>query len=212
MRSHLNKMENNKMRDKDKIEKLKSFDEAKYENVDLDHLIMYVVSQLEKIDADLSLENAVVAAFKLFPKKFSLLGFSLYPDSLRVYSCLWRCTTDKKKQWLGGKIRQGFIITDRGRKFIREAETLLTELSPKKIKATSQTRRKELLLAEVVSSLAYKKYTSGQSDTITEADFCLLLQGTFDSSREILRGNFNTLKMFAEELARDDILRFLNLL
>jgi hypothetical protein len=87
------------VRDKDKIEELKSFGEAKYENVDLDHLIMYVISQLEKIGADLSFENAAVAAFKLFPKKFSLPGYPEYPDGKRIHDCLFRCTF-KTKQWL----------------------------------------------------------------------------------------------------------------
>jgi len=57
------------MNDKEKIEKLTPFDETKYENIDLDHLIMYVMGQLEKIGVDLSFENAVVASFKLFQHK-----------------------------------------------------------------------------------------------------------------------------------------------
>lgn len=198
------------MNDKEKIEKLTPFDETKYENIDLDHLIMYVMGQLEKIGVDLSFENAVVASFKLFPKKFSLLGFLSYPDSLRVYTCLWRCSTDKKKQWLGGKIRQGFSITERSRIFIRETENLLAGLSPKKTLATSQTRRKESLLAEVISSSAYLKYTKGEGESITEAEFCFLLQGTLDSSRESLKENFVSLRMFADELKRKDVMEFLN--
>jgi len=198
------------MNDKEKIEKLTPFDETKYENIDLDHLIMYVMGQLEKIGVDLSFENAVVASFKLFPKKFSLLGFLSYPDSLRVYTCLWRCSTDKKKQWLGGKIRQGFSITERSRIFIRETESLLAGLSPKKTLATSQTRRKESLLAEVISSPAYLKYTKGEGESITEAEFCFLLQGTLDSSRESLKENFVSLRMFADELKRKDVMEFLN--
>lgn len=199
----------NKERMKEKIEKLKAFDVSKYENVDLDHLVMYTMSQLEKIGADLSFENAVVATFKLFPKKFSLLGFSSYPDSLRVYTCLWRCSTDKKKQWLGGKIRQGFVITNRSRRFIKEAEDRLKGLYPEDMKAPSQTRRKESLLAEVTSSSAYSKYIKGQRDSISAAEFCFLLQGTLDSTREILKGNLTSLKQFAEELDRKDIFEFL---
>jgi len=197
------------MIDKDKIEKLKSFDEAKYENVDLDHLIMYVVGQLERIGADLSFENVVVAAFKLFPQKFSLLGFREYPDSNRVGKCLWRCA-GKKKQWLGGKIHQGFIITERSKTFIKEATNLLEGLLIKKTQAHSQTRRKEVLLAEVMSSPAYIKYSRGQGDSITEADFCFLLQGTLDSLRETLKENLISLKKFTEELGRKDVLVFLN--
>lgn len=195
------------MIDKDKIEALKSIKIAKYKNIGLDHLVMYSVAQLEKIGADLSVENAVVACFKLFPNKFSLPGFSLYPDSARVKSCLTRCT-HKTKQWLGGKTRQGFIITDRARTIITEAENMLSGRLQKEIKVASQTRRKESILAEVRTSPAYLKYRNGQGSSISESDFCFLLQGTLDSSREILSGNLEALQRFAEELQHEDVLQF----
>ena len=68
------------MKAKDKIEKLQKIDETKYKNIGLDHLVMYAIGELDKMKADLSFENAVVASFKLFPKKFSLPGFPEYPD------------------------------------------------------------------------------------------------------------------------------------
>jgi hypothetical protein len=195
--------------DKEKLEKLKPFSFDKYRHVDLDHLITYVMGQLEKLEADLSFENAVVGAVKLFPEKFSLLGFPGYPDSLRVYSCLWRCSTDKKRQWLGGKARQGFFLTDKSRKIIAEAERLLTGSQQTSTGTSSLTRRKEFLLAEVASSSAYIRYAKGEKDSITEADLCDLLQGTLDTSRDILRGNLLLLKKYAEELDKKGILVFM---
>jgi len=197
------------MADKEKIEKLKPFDPAKYENIDLDHLAIYAVGQLEKIGADLSFENAVVAAFKLFPKKFSLPGFPSYPDGKRIHDCLFRCTF-KTKKWLGGKTRQGFTINDRSRIFIKEAEDLLDAELNKKTRASSQTRRKEFLLAEVTSSPAYAKFTKREYESISESDVCYLLQGTLDSSRQILKQNLVSLKKFVDELEREDISKFLN--
>lgn len=197
------------MKDKSKIEKLKEIREDKYENVDLDHLMMYIMGQLEQIGADLSYENAVVAAFKIFPRKFSLPGYPEYPDSNRVEQCLWRCA-GKTRQWLGGKARQGFIITDRSRLFIKEADDLLSGILYKKTKATSQTRRKESILTEVAASYGYKKYLKGEGDSITEAELCFLLQGTLDSSKETLKKNFNSLRIFADELARKDVVEFLD--
>jgi len=195
--------------DQEKIEKLRPFSDGKYKNVDLDHLVMYAMGQLEEMNADLSFENAVVATFKLFPKKFSLSGYPTYPDSDRVMNCLNRCTF-KSKQWLGGKSRQGFIITDRSKRIIAESEKLLNEKTVTKAKATSQTRRKENILADVISSAAYSKFNEGQGSAISEAELCYLLQGTLDSARETLRENLRSLKNFAEELKREDILKFLN--
>ena len=197
------------MTDGEKIEKLKPFSPHKYENLDLDRLVIYAVGTLETIGADISFENAVVAAFKLFPKKFSLPGFPSYPDGKRVHDSLFRCTY-KTKKWLGGKTRQGFTITDRSRAFIKEAEDLLRIQKLGKTKAHSRTRRKELLIAELERSPAYTKYLKQQFDLISEADLCYLLQGTLDSSRETLKENFFILKKFTEELKREEVLKFLS--
>lgn len=197
------------MKDKDKIKGLNPIDENKYENVDLDHLVMYAMGQLNKIGADLSFENAVIAAFKLFPKKFSLTGYSEFPDSDRVMNCLNRCTL-KNRRWLGGKSRQGYIITERSSRVILKAEELLHGWKMKKSKVTSKTRRKERILEEAVFSPAYMKYTRNQKYSITKAELCYFLQGTLDSSQETLKENLKSLKNFAEELSRKDVLDFLN--
>ena len=196
------------MTDKEKIQKLKPYDPAKYETIDLDHLALFAVSQLDEIGVDLSFENASVAAYKLFPKKFSLLGYPEYPATKRVHDCLFRCTF-KTKKWLGGKTAQGYVITDRSRIFIKEAEILLSVPSSKKTKAPSQTRRKEALLAEIVTSPAYKKYVKKQGESISRSEFCYLLQGTLDSTRELLKDNLLSLKKFSQELEREDISEFL---
>lgn len=196
------------MTDREKIEKLMPSSSENYQNIDLNHLVMYAVGQLEKLGANLSFENVVVATYKLFPDKFSLLGFPSYPDAKRVHDCLFRCTI-KPIQCLGGKTRQGFVVTDRSRAFIEEAEDLLYGLKSRRTRVTSKTRRKEILLEEVVSSPAYLKYLKEQRDSITEADFCFLLQGTLDSSRETLGKNFAVLKSFAGELQHAELTNFL---
>jgi len=196
------------MKDKDKLKELKPFAESKYKNIDLDHLMMYVMKELERIKTNLSYENAVVAAFKIFPKKFSLLGFEEYPDSNRVDQCLWRCS-GKTRQWLGGKARQGFKINPRSRVIFKESADLLEGRKPTKTRAISQTRRKESILAETLDSSAYKKYVENNGNLITESEFCFLLQGTLDSEKDTLKRNLNLLKMFADELDRKEITAFL---
>ena len=203
-------LRNIKISNQDKLKKLKPLNINRYKNIDLDHLMMYAIGQLQRMGVDLAFENIVVATYKFFPKKFSLMGFPSYPDSNRIGKCLWR-RVSKKKGWLGGKIHQGFIITEQSEFFIKEAENLLNGLSFKSTrpKATSQTRRKEALLSEIVASPAYRKYREGQEDSISQADFCFLLQGTLDSSPEMLWGNLEALQRFAQELQREDVIRFL---
>ncbi len=196
------------MNNRQKILNLHPIDQKAYQHVSLDHLIMYVVSILDQKGIDLSFENIVVAAHRLFPMKFQLLGFPEFPDGKRVHDCLFRCTF-KTKQWLGGKTRQGFIVTDRSRIFIDEAQSLLGSESGQKIKINSQTRRKEFVLAEVEKSSAFVKYRSNSKDSISEADFCFLLQGTLDSPKKILKSNLQTLKDFTIDLQNKEVQCFL---
>lgn len=196
------------MKGKEKLEELKPFIESKYKNIDLDHLMMYVIKELERIKVNLSYENAAVAAFRIFPKKFSLPGFPEYPDSNRVDQCLWRCS-GKTRQWLSGKARQGFAITPKSRLIFKESEDLLEGRKPTKTKAHSQTRRKETILAETIESSAYKKFLEGNGNLITEGELCFLLQGTLDSEKDTLKKNLDLLEIFADELERKEITTFL---
>ena len=195
-------------KDKEKIEKLRSLKPARYENLNLDYLVLYVMSKLQEIGADLSFENAIVAAFKIFPNKFSLLGYGEYPDGKRVHDSLFRCTHDK--QWLGGKTRQGFVITERSRVFIKEAKDLLAGRKTKKTKAASKTRRKEVLVKEALETPAYIKFKERKKDSITEGDICYLLQGTLDTPKDILSKNYLSLKSFATELGEKELRKFLD--
>jgi hypothetical protein len=200
-----------KIMDNKKIEDLIAMEKDRYENIGLDYLTMFTVGELEKMDLNLSLENIVVAAYKLFPDKFSLLGFPKYPDAIRVEKCLWRFIS-KNKQWLGGKSHQGFYITDRSRVFIQKAhEKIFGDISDKK-KIPSKTRRKEKILAEIVSTDIFRKYQKNLVNEISYSDFCYILQGTLDTSAEILYGNYIALKNIAEELNNSEIKKFLEFL
>jgi len=198
------------MTDKEKIQKLEPFDYSSYEAIDLDRLVIYTTVNLQEIGVELSLENIIVGAFRLFPKKFSLFGYIEFPDATRVEKCLWRCK-GKKRQWIGGKTPHGYQVTEKAKIVATQTEGQLknTDLD-KRQKTASRTRRKESILKETTDSAAYTKYISNQGDSISESELCYLLQGTLDSSRQVLRENFASLKKFAEEFERDDIARFLS--
>jgi len=192
----------------EKMKHLRAFDSASYESIDLDRLVIYATVELEKFGIDLSLENIIVGAFKLFPKKFSLAGYPEFPDATRVEKCLWRCK-GTKRQWIGGKTPHGYLITDKTRAIAADTEEQTSRPSARKRKAGSRMRRKESIVKEVTSSPAYLKYTSGNGKSISEAELCYLLQGTLDSSRETLRENLVSLKQFTKALERNDVLEFL---
>lgn len=195
------------------MKEIKTFDPDRYESVDLDSLVVYATVKLEQLGVDLSLENIVVGAFKLFPRSFSLSGYPEFPDATRVEKCLWRCR-GKEKQWIGGKTPHGYLLTNKTREVAAQVSTQiegqLSSTAIKKHKSTSRMRRKDSLLREIINSPAYAKYKSGEGESISRSDFCYLLQGTLDSSQETLRENLTSLKMITEELEQQDVLDFLN--
>ena len=191
------------------LEELKPFPPHLYEGTNLNWLVLYAVGMLEERRIDLSFEHVVVAAFRLFPKKFSLLGYPKHPDAKRVHDALWRCAY-KNRQWLLGKTSQGFAFTERGRKELEMAKQALKRGSLPQKKTFSQTRRFEKLLAEVRAAPAYAKYSQATPDKVSEAECCHVLQGTLDSDRRVLADNLTKLKGMATELDQKDIVVFMD--
>jgi len=192
-----------------KMKELISFESKRYEGIDLDRLVIYAMVRLENLGIELSLENIIVGTYKLFPTKFSLVGYPEYPDATRVEKCLWRCK-GSKRNWIGGKTPHGYQTNEKTKSIASRVEVQLKGSTPEPQRRAYRIRRKENIIRETITSPAYLKFTSGKQETVTEADFCYLLQGTLDSSHEILRENLLSLKRVAEELQRPEIVGFLS--
>ncbi len=183
-----------------------------YEGIGLDLLTIHAVGEVSERKAGLSYENIVVAAFRLFPEKFSLLGYPSFPDSERVHHVLRRhvYTKHRDQQWLRGKFAHGFELTERGRQVLQEARQALSTATPQRKKVLSHTRRFEKILDEVRRSPAYLKFVQGKRDLVSEAECCNALQGTLDSNRQVLLDNLRQLQTIANDLEQSDIAKFLN--
>lgn len=191
-----------------KLKNLRPFDHTSYDSIDLDRLVMYATVELEKLGIELSLENIIAGAFILFPKKFSLIGYPEFPDATRVEKSLWRCKGTKRK-WIGGKTPHGYIVMDRTRMIASQAADQLSSPSFQRKKRSTRLRRKESILREVTDSTAYEKYLNGDSDSISEAEFCYVLQCTLDSSKDTLRQNLISLKQLIEDMDHSEVLKFM---
>ena len=192
---------------RDKIDKMKEC-KADYDKISLDPLLIYVMSEMEKQGIRLSEPNMVVASWKMFPKKFSIFGWSQYPDSSRVSTGKWHLQ-DAKKKWITGDSNQ-YVITEKGRMAIRNAEELLdqgsgTLSSPR---SPSNTRKQDKIIAYIRKTDAFKKYKKGKE--ITQFDLYDLLQCTLDSSGDALKENYDSLQVLAMEAKAEDIITFLN--
>jgi len=189
---------------------LQPIDPRQYQSIDLDRLVIYAVGTIALQNVDLSYENIIVAAYKIFPDKFALLGFPDFPDSQRVFKSIWRAATDKRRLWLGGKVRQGFKLTEKGMEVFNETKAMISSPTYAKPQRTTRQLRKKQLLIEVLKSPIYSKYRGTQFEFITESELCFMLQGTLDSSRELLHNNLLLLITYAEELNMMDLVEFLS--
>jgi len=190
------------------LDTLKKYPTSLYEGINLNWLVLVSVGMAEESGIDLSFEHIVIAAFKLFPNKFSLLGYPEHPDAKRIHDALWRCTY-KNRQWLMGKTSQGFAFTQRGRQELEVArKALQKDYRPAK-KTFSHTRRFEKLLGEVKAAPAYAKFLKGERDSISEAECCNVLQGTLDSERRVLLDNLTKLKAMATDLQEKEAVAFM---
>jgi len=190
------------------LNQLKPFRPALYEGVNLNWLVLVSVQAVEDAKASLSFENIVVAAYRLFPDKFSLLSYPEHPDAKRVHDALWRCAYENR-QWLIGKTSQGFAFTEKGRRELQKAREALAISNLPARKTFSQTRRFEKLMAEVREAPAFRKYLQKKETKVSEAECCHVLQGTLDSDKRILRDNLARLDEIARDLGQEDITKFL---
>jgi hypothetical protein len=188
---------------------LTAYSAQSYEGVNLNWLALLAVSAVEENQVELSLEHIVMAAFRLFPRKFSLLAYPDHPDAIRVDKALRRCT-DKDRQWLAWRTRQGFAITERGRQQLELARRALQQDYRAPKRSLPPTRRWEKLLAEVRTAPAFGKYSRGERDNVSEAECCHVLQGTLDTQRRILRNNLTQLREIAESLQQSEVVAFMD--
>ena len=183
--------------------------EGDYVPLDKDRLILFTVGFLAEKRIEPTFDKIVVAAFKLFPKKFSLIGFPEYPDGRTIYYCVYNhCTLTKK--WLSGNIQSGFKISDRGRYFLEETKKMLEG----KIKVTKKysvvAKRKELTFLNLLKKTeAYKKFVSGKQDKITHVEILEALKTQFDSA-DLVERHLRKYFEYAERLNDLDAKMFLS--
>src|SRR5271157_3228177 len=96
---------------------------AGYRGISLGELAAYAVKVLIDNQMDCSYENVAVLLFKLFPEKFSLVGFPEYPDGKRVLNSI---SLDARHGGyvLGGR-SMGWRLTDKGNEVAERTQQLL---------------------------------------------------------------------------------------
>ena len=177
---------------------LKPYAFERYQGVSLDKLAAAGIYKLNQAGIECTCENVVVAIYKLFPEKFSMLSFPEYPDSSRVASTLrLGC---RQSGYVTGNPPSGFSLTEIGR---LDAEDTLNKIEsgtavPNRTTGAYSRSRETRLIKEAQSSIAFQEYQAGKMPK--RFDVCDLLHGSVDTKEDILVDNLRTLNRYAEIL------------
>jgi DNA-binding PadR family transcriptional regulator len=138
-----------------------------------------------------------VILYKLFPEKYSLVGFPEFPDTLRVNRAMTsHCIT---AGYIDGTLkRNSYFLTPKGRIV---AEDLLDQIESG---TTSQRKRSDLkqskyirLVKGVSDTTGFEKFSAKHLKEIKKFDVCESLHCTIDADEEHLKRNLETLTQHA---------------
>lgn len=194
-------------KDEDTIRDITEYD-GEYLSLDKDRLVLFAVGLLESKKIEPTFDKIVVTVFKLFPRKFSLIGFAEYPDGRTIYYCAYNhCTLDKK--WLFGNVQSGFKVTERGRYFLDETKKMLEG----KIRLTRthqiSPRRKETTFIIILKKTnAFKKYSQGKKEEIGRSEILDALRVP-PNSRDLIQSHLKRYLEYANRVNDSSVIEFL---
>jgi len=194
--------------DEDLIKDFTEF-ERDYLPIDKDRLILFSLDCLNSKGIETTFDKLTVAAFKLFPQKFSLIGFPEYPDAKTVNDCIYlHCV--KTKGWVSGNAQTGYKITEKGTYYLDQAKKMLEG----KIKVARQygtvPRRKEFTFINLLKKTeAYKKYSKGEKEKITISEILESLKVPTSGSKETIEKHLKKYLEYAKRINDSSAVGFL---
>lgn len=197
-------------------------EEVDYDEASLPALVVYSLYWLHQWDFRRSIEAITVLSWKLFPSRFSMVGWPEYPDKERINrSLLQGCP--KYRNWLTGAASKGFSLNERG---IQIADELTQRLGPPLFsegraitnaitseflgkKSQPRTIEPEREVAKAKESRLFEKWKEG---IMTERDLIHIhtMLGVFEHTpRKIKAKKLKDLEHAAEDLKDGTMHRFL---
>ena len=151
---------------------LKSLNEDSYISQGLSNLALYTLLILKENDIQPTLETVTLAAFKMFPARFFLIGYPECADSLKTSD-----TLDKliRQKIVKRKDPNFYLLVEPVGRLLAEKtkQELINPISPKTVKKPIKTGStyKEGFIKETLASHAYKKYLAGNFKEVS-SDGC----------------------------------------
>lgn len=159
------------------LDTLPTFDYQAYSAIGLNDLLAYAVWVLDGFGHPTTFENITVAVHKMFPARFSLVGYPEYPDGARVQLVVLHLGP-KYVGWLQGKKKTGYYLNDRGVQTAQrvgqrlqqqgsDAHAMVTSLEEQQDNIVNRTSI-ETRLANIKNSKSYKLYREGKSHEVND--------------------------------------------
>jgi len=207
------KIKSNGKSDEDLIREFTEF-EKDYVSIDKDRLILFTLDYLSSKNIEATFDKLTVAAFKLFPKKFSLIGFPEYPDAKTVNDCVFlHCV--KTKGWVVGNAQTGYKITEKGKYFLEETKKMLEGKIKVSRKYGVVPRRKEFtFINQLKKTSAYKKYFQNQKEDISKSEIldALKVPSISSKAKEVAEENLKRYLEYAKRINDSYSIEFLEFL
>lgn len=191
----------------------KPFPFENYRLIDNNRLAVYAIALLGKHNLEATQEGLIVALFLLFPKKFSLVGFSEYPDAERVSRTLLQLG-QKYRNWATGNRHIGYSLNQTGTLVLDQTEQLLRSSSIGSPRIRTQTpkertRDPNIEVKEIENTALFKAFRLGNRESPNEFAIWELLQAFPYTPRNALNRRLKQMKESARLSKRDDVLEFL---
>lgn len=182
--------------------------EGDYETLDKDRLVLFAVNYLEAKKIEPTFDKIVATAFKLFPKKFSLIGFPEYPDGRTIYYCVYNhCTLDKK--WLLGNVQSAFKVTERGKYFFEETQKMLEgKIVSTRVHQTIPKRKEATFISILKKTNAYRKFLQNDKEVLDKSEIFEALRVP-SKSKSLAEVNLTKYLEYAHRINESTVVRFL---
>lgn len=196
------------------VEDFEPYSEQSYADVALAALAAFAILRLRDLHIPNTFENLVVALFRLFPAKFSLVGFKQYPDAASVGRTLLQLGP-KYRNWARGSVQKGFVLTDAGNaKALDVAKILSGTKTAEPRRANQQNLRPRTMdlskdLKAIEDSALFRQWRSGSINRTSSLELFDLLGAYAYTPARVLKGRMKMLETIAVELERRDIAEFL---
>ncbi|MGD1059933.1 MAG: hypothetical protein ABR879_00535 [Methanomassiliicoccales archaeon] len=185
------------------------YEEEKYSSLGLNPLMAYTVSLLAENGLPTSFEYVVVAAYRMFPMKFGLTGFTEMPDAARINRALLHLTP-KYQNWLSGNGSKGYVLNEMGKDAAVKASERLSSGSD--IMKTTMSQPKSQYDRErrrILSSPAFQRYKGEKEGPIQKWEVYDVLGAFSYTSTSQLRKRIANLITLANDAEDREVVVFL---